>query len=481
MAHPDWALKFKQKGTELRCINGNYYLYRISSKYDKERKVTRKITHEMLGKISEKDGFIPKGSTRKPKKALTPAVKEYGAGNFLLNIGNDIIGSLKRSFPDHWKQLVVLAINRLLYQAPLKNNEFLYLESYLSEVFDDIKLDKNYLTNFMEEIGSSRDQITAFMQKYVTGMKNIVFDATHIFSSSKSCKLSNVGYNSKKDFDPQINLIYMFSLDQQIPVYYRIFPGNISGMKALKLSIEESGIANALVVGDKGFASEENFAHLESQNLSYIFPLKRGSSYISYDRLKVREYDKAFDGHFMYQGRPIFYYTINHPAIKRKSCVFYDHKLAKDEEASYLRRIEEQKEGYDIEGYKLKQLSFGTLSMITNKLAEEPSDIYVQYKHRMEIETLFDSYKNLLEADSSYMHSDSAFEAWSFINHISIMLYYKLFSLIKEKNKTNNLSPKDLLLRLSKVAKIKINNKWYLSEINAKSVKLFHELDITVT
>lgn len=75
----------------------------------------------------------------------------------------------------------------------------------------------------------------------------------------------------------------------------------------------------------------------------------------------------------------------------------------------------------------------------------------------MEIETLFDSYKNLLEADSSYMHSDNGFEAWAFINHIATMLYYKVFTIIKSKGKLNNLSPKDLLLKLTRIFKIKIN------------------------
>lgn len=32
--HPDWALKEKRPGTELRNINGKYYLYQISSAYD---------------------------------------------------------------------------------------------------------------------------------------------------------------------------------------------------------------------------------------------------------------------------------------------------------------------------------------------------------------------------------------------------------------------------------------------------------------
>jgi len=122
MAHPEWALKHKTKGTELRNIGGRYYLYRVSSKYDKERKVSRKITHEMLGRITEKDGLIPRGQKAARAKAEVPqvSVKEYGATHLLQNIGSDIFSELQKVFPNQCKQLVVLAMHRLYIKHPLR-------------------------------------------------------------------------------------------------------------------------------------------------------------------------------------------------------------------------------------------------------------------------------------------------------------------------------------------------------------------------
>ncbi len=56
--HPDWALAHKRKGTELRLIRGIYYLYEVSSKWSPEKKHAVKITGKLLGKITEKDGFV---------------------------------------------------------------------------------------------------------------------------------------------------------------------------------------------------------------------------------------------------------------------------------------------------------------------------------------------------------------------------------------------------------------------------------------
>jgi predicted transposase YbfD/YdcC len=61
MQHPEWALKHKTKGTELRCIRGKYYLYRITSKWDKELKRAKKITLGHIGTITEEHGLVPTG------------------------------------------------------------------------------------------------------------------------------------------------------------------------------------------------------------------------------------------------------------------------------------------------------------------------------------------------------------------------------------------------------------------------------------
>ena len=65
MKHPEWALKFKTKNTELRLIRGRYYLYKITSKWDPEKKRTKKVTLASLGTITEEYGLIPAGMSRK--------------------------------------------------------------------------------------------------------------------------------------------------------------------------------------------------------------------------------------------------------------------------------------------------------------------------------------------------------------------------------------------------------------------------------
>ena len=79
--YPDWVLKHKKKGTNISCINGRYYLYSVSSVWNKEKGRAQKITNEYLGRITE-NGFIP-SKKRAIKTETSVTVKENGASSVL--------------------------------------------------------------------------------------------------------------------------------------------------------------------------------------------------------------------------------------------------------------------------------------------------------------------------------------------------------------------------------------------------------------
>ena len=47
----------------------------------------------------------------------------------------------------------------------------------------------------------------------------------------------------------------------------------------------------------------------------------------------------------------------------KKTVIFVDRALRLEEERTYLSRIDDKVEGYDLEGYQDKQLSFGTIGL----------------------------------------------------------------------------------------------------------------------
>jgi hypothetical protein len=259
--HPEWALAFKRKGTELRLLNGRYYLYQVTSKWNPQKKRSVKITGKLLGRITEKDGFIESEKERLRRQQISIEriqVKEYGITAAIEHLFADTLSALKKFFPDSWQQLVALAYGRLIYQSPLKNMSFHFSHSYLSEQYSGVDLSARSLSYFLRELGQDRSRIVEFCRWFNISEDCILFDGTDIFSDSEQMGLPKFSKSKLGTFDDMVNLMCIFSVRQQAPVYYRLLPGNIKDVSAFKMSLQESGVKDAVIIIDKGFASIGN-------------------------------------------------------------------------------------------------------------------------------------------------------------------------------------------------------------------------------
>lgn len=289
MGYPDWVERHKTKGTNISCINGKYYLYAVSSVWNKEKGRAQKITGKYLGRITE-DGLVPPKS-KLTKQLTSITVKEYGVSSFLEKAGLDVLEKLKEVFPGYAEKLFSIAVIRVIHHCPFKRVEFFYEQSYLSEMFGDLNLSNTALTSFLREVGSDREKIALFLNHFIAGNKHIVFDATNIISKSELMDINRVGYKNPNQFNTQVNLLYAFALESKTPVYYRVIPGYIRDVTALKLTVTESLLKDVIIVADKGFGSQDNFDMLDDEGLRYIVPLKRNSSL--FDKEAIRQGDKS--------------------------------------------------------------------------------------------------------------------------------------------------------------------------------------------
>ncbi len=474
MTHPDWVLKHKTKGTEIRKLGKYYYLYKIRSEYDKEKKRAKKITEKFLGKITE-EGLIKPKHERTIESRKNISVKEFGASRFIANESKDIIQNLKEVFPDIWKEIFTFAAFRFFSSSPLKNVQNHYQSSYLSDIIPDAKVSPKTLSNILHAIGQQRDLIKKFLSKYIAQDECMAVDLTHVFSLSENVISATLGRNSERNYLPQINLFLLFSLDRMQPIFYRLVPGSIRDVSSLLLSMEESKVKDIILVGDKGFYSADNAKELETKKIRYILPLKRNSQFIDYSPLKQAG-RKQFDGHFLFENRVIWHYE--RVLDGKRIVTFLDNFLKVEEERDFLIRVNEGK--LKIEEFHENDSKFGTISIITG-LDLSPQKIFELLKSRVEIEVTFDTFKNVLNADRSYMRDDSAMEGWMFVNFVALLLYYKVYGLLLSRNILSRCSPKDVILHLSRVFNVKIGDDWEISEIPKKTRLLIEKLGIDLS
>ena len=81
------------------------------------------------------------------------------------------------------------------------------------------------------------------MRKYVGESTHLIFDGTRLVCYSKGVNLARIGYNHSQIWDPQVNLMYCFSLrPEKMPVYFMPFAGNKPDISNLLTCVRELGI-----------------------------------------------------------------------------------------------------------------------------------------------------------------------------------------------------------------------------------------------
>jgi len=482
--HPDWALAHKKSGTELRYLNGKYYLYAYSSKYDKEKKKAKKSTGKFLGRITEKEGFIPSGKRKlehvlQLKHLTNPVCKEYGVSLLITKKFTQTIEHLSHNFPTQWKSIVAVAYCRLVYHCPLKSIPFRLSQSFLPELIGSKTFTEKTASGVLNAIGAMHEQQLSYMKSFIGPEEYLLMDATNIFSNSTLITLARKGYQRQANFDTQFNLMYIYSATTSMPVYYRLLPGNIREVKAFKNCLMEAGLKDAIILADKGFYSEKNVTLLLNEKLQFILPLKRDNPLIDYSPLANNTF-KEQSNYFVHEKRIIWYKTYYLTRDERQGLiVFLDESLRIKEEQDYLLRVGTHPEDYSIQKYHERRNAFGTLSLLTSLRRKSAEDIYQSYKSRMTIEVLFDGMKNVLEADHTYMQNEQTLHGWMFINHITLQWYQQLYVELKTKGLLKQYSVNDYIQLLTDLKKIKINEEWQFNEITKSSSKMMEKLGLT--
>lgn len=480
MDYPEWTKKYCKKGQEIRLINNNYYLYEIKSYWDKNRKKAIKFT-KYLGKLDEQNGYTPRHTVNINDKfdidSNTISVKEYGNVCLVKKEMESIYNDLCKYFDTEVsKYIICLAFFKLVYQSPFKRMQHYYENSYISEIYPNLSFIAKNISTFLNKLGNSRNKIVEFMNDNIGDSKHILFDGCSVISNSNNMDINRVGYNAHHQYDPQINLLYAFSYDKQKPVYYRIVPGNVRDVTSFVDSVNESKLKDVDIVGDKGFGSEVNMKYLEDIGLYYVIPAKRNTKYFDDSILKKGD-KKEFDDFFTYNKRIIWYYSKK--IDNRYVHTFLDEDLKIKEEKDYIGRIASNIDGYDKDGLFDRQYKFGTIILITNKY-EKAKDAYEIYKTRLEIEEMFDSLKNYMEADNSYMQKDISLEGWGFINHIAMILLYTIYEKLRKSDMLERYSAKDLIEYVKVIQQLKINGKWKVANISKKTLDILAKLGIHI-
>lgn len=125
---PTWVLNFKKPmGTEIKYINGHWYLYERSSIWDSTKGKAKKKSGKLIGTITE-NGLILK---KEKQNIETITCFEFGASNFLFENSNELRERLKTYYTEYWKPIYALVLLKVKENCSLNEFKVLYDSSFL--------------------------------------------------------------------------------------------------------------------------------------------------------------------------------------------------------------------------------------------------------------------------------------------------------------------------------------------------------------
>ena len=448
---PDWAMKYKTKGVQIRRLGNNLYAYHPRSMYDKANRRPKSLPPEYLGVVT-RNGIVR-------KSGITGIRGDYEYGNIALLYGiaeNTFLPMLRKVFPFTYEKVIAYVILRNIQPLPMKSVRYLYEKTYLSRIWDE-SMSPGSISSMLSSL--PHDSCNELMRSLTVKGEYVLMDSTAIFSRSVNMSILELGHNAHDIHIPQINIMMLFSATRTVPTFIRVLPGSIGDVSSMANTIDMAGIEKCVIVADKGFFSADNIKALKKNHLRYIIPLKRNSSLIP-------EPDH-FMNVFLYDGEPVKYW-------KRENDVYIyeDPVLRSEEEKDFLIRIEENRRSR--KQYDENEINFGKLYLLSD-LNEEPERIYRLYKQREYVEYAFNVYKNDLEADRSYLRDDRMLFTYMFLNLLSVYLHFQILNMIDGKY-----SVRDVLLILSRIKIYDLGKQEMLGEVPKKARELVQDLKINL-
>lgn len=463
---PDWVKQQRKPGMEIRQQRGQWYAYRITSKYDPTIKRSRKITLGYLGKVTP-EGIVP---PRHERQQELGAIMEAGHLTFLTRFTQQIKEPLATAFPDTWQSLLAMAALKLCYREPCSRLRLRYQTSLAKRLWPNAKLSKNSLPGLLLETGQRWAAQRDFFLDVARDEKHMAIDLSHVFSESQNIPWLEYGHNGDDVWKPQLQVLLMWGTTTHTPGFLKLLPGATHSAQTVANAVKDAPFQEIIAIMDKGFWSQQNADELEAAGIHYAIALRRDLPFV--EHVAPSRYKNEFlRGGLSQAYRSTQWHgrTIHH---------YFDASLAHRESSAYLRRIESG-EGTKQNYRKLKN-SFGTLAIITDTgLSAE--DTYDLYRERREVEYGYDALQNTLQADTTWMRSREAMSGYFFVQFLALHLYAQVLEHLKRKKLLGRYSVLDVLTLLSKITLAEMGGEDRWGEITKQTRKAAELLEVPIT
>jgi hypothetical protein len=418
----------KVKGWTIEKHGVSHYIKWGTTYWDKDEKKYRKLSKH-IGTLN------PNGTVTYAEPAATAVprdVKDHGNAYVLEKASERIAGPLKAAFPGIWKELLALAELRLLCCPRLNHAGDAW------RLIDDTRglsprMSPEILSDALCAAGGAFGSREEFFSAIDGGERHLAVDMSAVFSKSEGAFMLRKGYNRFRLQGTQFSLAAICGISGT-PVRLSMVCGSVKE-NSITGMLKEFGIAgNSILILDRGYCGKKNLSEITEAGHGFVVAAKRNST----------AYGAVADegGRFTWEGRAIDCWT--GMCWGYRAYRFEDASLRADERYDMYRAEEEK-------GIEPKGLGRAGNILIISSLDAAPKEIYRLYKLRCAVENFFDTAKNGLHGDSTYMRTDAHIAGYNFVTFLAFCMWHDIRSRLEAAGLEHRYTPANVLRKFAAV------------------------------
>jgi len=465
--------------TEIKLINGHYYVYMYQSVHLPSGKWGKK-TGKSIGTIIPGTGFVPNKNYCLYTGEESPdeiTILEYGQYALVESICSDIKHSLERFFPaDRASQIFAYAT--ILYAngfVHLDQVQSYYEQSWLAQEYRNFtfRMGKTALGSLLDDLGHRTKRVTAYEQSLIVNSSAIAIDGHAIRSCSDENDLAETGYKFRNLGEDQVNLLMGYDIISKMPLFARMYRGSCNDKSTIEDLTDLLKFSGVLFVVDRGFYSRRNLDKFSENDNTFIIPVPSNTDVFS-KAINNLEYTDSF---YYRSGKKHARIEYTEKRISDTESVYVFRDIDENEKCrfNYLHSMELGKSGYTQENFEKSKEFFGVYVFQSNSELK-PDEIFANYKKRWGIETFYQYLKNKANYNDLMIRDYYKEQGFSFIMLIAGQIHQKMIAAVKSL-KDNTISTQDILLAARCMKMERRGNVWCLKNTRKKDLELLKKLN----
>jgi transposase len=358
-------------------------------------------------------------------------------------------------------ELVAMGVLRAVSPGPVRLYRSKWEKLYLSRLLS-VNLEKTRAGKILYETGKNVSWWYRFFSRLIDEGDMLIYDVSSVTSYSEGLKLAEKGHNTDHDQNNQVRVLLAFSTGKGLPVAMDVGYGSMKDIKTIRGFLDNLPRRGRVgLILDRGFSGYRFFDDLNEEGIDFIVPLHKD--------FKIIPERVEWSGYMEYHGRNLRYAQAE---TRYGTLHMFEDPLLMGDQLNILTR-NMASGGMSVEDYEKRRRMAGIIPLLTNTGLKSPQ-VYDLYKTRGEVEQAFDSVKNYLDTDTTYMQRPETVRGLMFVTFLASRIYFNIIKRLYATKNAGEYSVEEVLFELGKIEKLvdnKTGHEQYL-RIPAKAVKI---------